>query len=88
MSPQLTGHPGITSTLNTIRRKYWCPHLSHELPAGKLLPLSNSLWSHIAVDFVMNLPVLKGYTKILVIVECVLKGYRLIHSVLSLLRSR
>lgn len=56
------------------------------LPASKLLPLPilQRLWSHIAVDFVTNLPESKGYTTILVVE--VLKG-GVLSSILSAARS-
>jgi len=40
-----------------------------EMPAGKLRPnkVPEKLWQHILVDFIMKLPVSKGYDSILVV---------------------
>lgn len=48
----------------------------HCPPVGKLRPLliPNIPWSHIAVDFVMDLPTSKVYTAILVVVDRFSKG--------------
>lgn len=47
-----------------------------QLPAGKLMPppVPQRPWSHIAVDFVMDLTVSKRYTVMLVVVDRFLKG--------------
>lgn len=44
--------------------------------AGKIMPLLVPwrLWSHIAVDFVTDIPVSKGYTDVLVTVDRFSKG--------------
>lgn len=46
------------------------------LPAGKLLPLPIPArpWLHLAVDFIMDLPVSQGHTVVLVVVNRSLKG--------------
>ncbi|KAI4899205.1 hypothetical protein NFI96_030736 [Prochilodus magdalenae] len=50
------------------------------LPAGKLMPLSvpSRPWSHIAVDFVTDLPNSQGHTTILTVVDCFSRGERFI----------
>ncbi|KAL0181854.1 hypothetical protein M9458_021229, partial [Cirrhinus mrigala] len=52
----------------------------HRLPAGLLqpLPIPQRPWSHIAVDFITDLPPSSGYTTILTIVDHFSKGCRLI----------
>lgn len=72
-----SGHSGISATslakilLDTPLTGYNKVQLcavsksSHQLFASKLMPLpipDRPWWSHIAVDFIMELPVLKGYT--------------------------
>ena len=51
-----------------------------ELPAGLLepLPIPQRPWSHLAVDFVTDLPSSNGYTTILVIIDRFSKSCRLI----------
>ncbi|KAJ7991165.1 hypothetical protein DPEC_G00294420 [Dallia pectoralis] len=51
-----------------------------QLPEGKLMPLRTPArpWSHIAMDFVTDLPVSEGYTVILVVVDRFSKMCRLI----------
>lgn len=51
---------------------------SRQLPLGKLMPLPTPTrpWSHIAVDFVMDLPVSQGYMVIMVVVDRISKGCR------------
>ncbi len=53
---------------------------SRHLPAGKILPLPipNHPWSHLGVDFIMDLPVSDGNTCILVIIDRFSKFYHLI----------
>ncbi|KAI4902633.1 hypothetical protein NFI96_002208 [Prochilodus magdalenae] len=50
------------------------------LPAGKLMPLPipTRPWSHIAVDFVTDLPVSQGHTVILTVVDRFSRGVRFI----------
>ncbi|KAI4887888.1 hypothetical protein NFI96_000720 [Prochilodus magdalenae] len=50
------------------------------LPAGKLqpLPVPNRPWSHIAVDFVTDLPKSQGMTVILVVIDRFSKGVRFV----------
>lgn len=43
------------------------------------LPIPQRPWSHIAVDFVMDLPVSNGYTAILIVVDRFSKGVRFLH---------
>jgi len=42
-----------------------------EMPAGKLRPneVSERPWQHISVDFIMKLPLFKGYNSILVVCD-------------------
>lgn len=51
-----------------------------ELPAGKLMPLPipQRPWSHVAVDFITDLPVSDGNTMVLVVVDRFSKACRLI----------
>ncbi|KAI2644754.1 Transposon Tf2-6 polyprotein [Labeo rohita] len=50
------------------------------LPAGLLqpLPVPQRPWSHLAIDFVTDLPPSNGYTTILSVVDCFSKGCRFI----------
>ncbi|KAI2666686.1 Transposon Tf2-6 polyprotein [Labeo rohita] len=52
----------------------------HQLPAGLLqpLPVPNRPWSHIAVDFITDLPSSHGQTTILSVIDRFSKGCRLI----------
>lgn len=54
--------------------------IPRQLPADKLmlLPIPNRPWSHIVVDFVMDLPVSKGYTIVLGMVDRFSKGCRFV----------
>ncbi|KAI4905793.1 hypothetical protein NFI96_024897 [Prochilodus magdalenae] len=53
---------------------------SHTLPAGKLqpLPVPNRPWSHIAVDFVTDLPKSQGMTVILIVIDRFSRGVRFV----------
>ncbi|KAI2650571.1 Transposon Tf2-9 polyprotein [Labeo rohita] len=53
---------------------------SRQLPAGLLqpLPIPQCPWSHIAIDFVTDLPNSQGKTTILTVVECFSKSCQLI----------
>ncbi|KAI2644234.1 Transposon Tf2-6 polyprotein [Labeo rohita] len=53
---------------------------SHQLPAGLLqpLPVPKRPWSHIAIDFVTDLPPSQGHTTILTVIDRFSKGCRLI----------
>lgn len=53
---------------------------SHQTPAGLLqpLPTPQHQWSHIAVDFITDLPVSQNNTVILTVVDCFSKACRLI----------
>lgn len=52
----------------------------HQVPAGLLqpLPIPQRPWSHIAIDFVTDLPNSHGNTTILTVVDCFSKSCRLI----------
>lgn len=66
--------PGMTADIaRAVRSCSVCAmtNSSPQLPAGKL---PNRPWSHIAVDFVTDLPVLKGYACVLVVVNRFSKG--------------
>lgn len=49
-----------------------------QLPVGNLkpLPVPHRTWSHIAIDFVTDLPVFEGNTAILTIVDCFSKDIK------------
>ncbi len=53
---------------------------SHQLPAGLLqpLPIPQRPWSHIATDFITDLPLSRGYTTILTVIYRFSKVCRLI----------
>lgn len=62
----------------------------NQQPAGKWMPLPtpNRPWSHVAIDFVMDLPVSQGYTITMVVVDRLSKGCGLVlfSSLLSALK--
>ncbi len=69
-------------TITYIRR---CPTCnvskpSHQLPAGLLqpLPIPQRPWSHIAIDFIMDLPLSGGHATILTVVDRFSKACRFI----------
>ncbi|KAG1953646.1 retrotransposable element [Pimephales promelas] len=74
-----------TLTPDTINHIYNCSHCQtskspRTLPAGLLCPLPTPQrpWSHIAVDFIIDLPNSQGYTTILTIVDRFSKACRLV----------
>ncbi|KAI2667413.1 Transposon Tf2-6 polyprotein [Labeo rohita] len=71
-----------TDTIKFIRNCTVCSmtKVLHHLPAGLLqpLPVPQRPWSHIAVDFITDLPPFSGYTTILTVVDRFSKGCRLI----------
>ncbi|KAL0193301.1 hypothetical protein M9458_011597, partial [Cirrhinus mrigala] len=75
--------PSIRSdTINFIKNCEVCcsTKSSKQLPAGLLqpLPIPQRPWSHIAIDFVTDLPPSEGHTTILTVVDCFSKSCRLI----------
>lgn len=86
-----SGHPGNTATLQLVKNKYWWFSMSlcttcnttkssHQVHAGLLqpLPIPQCPWSHIAIDFVTDLPNSQGNTTILTVVNHFSKSCRLI----------
>ncbi|KAL0168516.1 hypothetical protein M9458_036738, partial [Cirrhinus mrigala] len=71
-----------TDTITFIKHCVICntSKTSHQLPAGLLqpLPIPKRPWSHIAVDFVTDLPPSQGHTTILSVVDRFFKGCRFI----------
>ncbi|KAL0173707.1 hypothetical protein M9458_029675, partial [Cirrhinus mrigala] len=71
-----------TDTITFIKHCVICntSKTSHQLPAGLLqpLPIPKRPWSHIAVDFVTDLPPSQGHTTILSVVDRFSKGCRFI----------
>ncbi|KAL0149399.1 hypothetical protein M9458_055296, partial [Cirrhinus mrigala] len=69
-------------TVEFIRRCTTCnvSKVPRRLPAGLLqpLPVPQRPWSHIAVDFITDLPLSNGYTAILSVIDRFSKGCRLI----------
>ncbi|KAI2664190.1 Transposon Tf2-9 polyprotein [Labeo rohita] len=69
-------------TVEFIRRCTTCnvSKVPRRLPAGLLqpLPVPRRPWSHIAVDFITDLPPSNGYTAILSVIDRFSKGCRLI----------
>ncbi|KAL0158888.1 hypothetical protein M9458_046964, partial [Cirrhinus mrigala] len=71
-----SGHPGIRATLHLLNNRFWWPTIN----AGLLqpLPIPQRPWSHIAIDFITDLPSSRGNTTILTIVDRFSKSCRLI----------
>ncbi|KAL0150452.1 hypothetical protein M9458_054269 [Cirrhinus mrigala] len=71
-----------TDTIDFIRKCSVCniTKASCQLPAGLLqpLPVPQRPWSHVAVDFITDLPPSNGYTTILSVVDRFSKGCRFI----------
>ncbi|KAL0163550.1 hypothetical protein M9458_039303 [Cirrhinus mrigala] len=71
-----------TDTVEFIKRCTVCniTKVPHRLPAGLLqpLPVPQRPWSHIAVDFITDLPPSNGYTTILSVIDRFSKGCRFI----------
>ncbi|KAK1784819.1 hypothetical protein P4O66_003489 [Electrophorus voltai] len=74
------GHPGATSTAQLIATRYWWPAMHkdcahsktpHIPPTSKLLPLPTPMrpWSHLAVDFVTDLPASEDNMVVLTVVD-------------------
>ncbi|KAK3575422.1 hypothetical protein QTP86_026497 [Hemibagrus guttatus] len=88
------GHPGIRRSTQLIRCRFWWPRCggvqacptcaqartSHQLPEGLLepLPIPRRPWSHLSVDFLMDLPDSGGFTAVMVVVDQFSKGCKLI----------
>ncbi|KAK1795660.1 hypothetical protein P4O66_001153 [Electrophorus voltai] len=66
------GHPGATSTAQLIGARYWWPAMPKDVVR------SHQPWSHLAVDFVTDLPVSEGNTSILSVVDRFSKMVRFI----------
>ncbi|KAL0177388.1 hypothetical protein M9458_026282, partial [Cirrhinus mrigala] len=81
-SAKLLNHRQRADTVKFIKQCTVCNQtkVPHRLPAGLLqpLPIPQRPWSHIAVDFITDLPPSSGYTTILTIVDRFSKGCRLI----------
>ncbi|KAI2655839.1 Transposon Tf2-6 polyprotein [Labeo rohita] len=74
-----------TLTPDVMRFVHQCPTCnmtksSHQRPAGLLqpLPIPQRPWSHIAMDFVTDLPASNGFTTILTVIDRFSKACRLI----------
>ncbi len=71
-----------TDTITYIKNCETCniSKSPHQLPAGLLhpLPIPQRPWSHIAIDFVTDLPVSQGHTTILTVIDRFSKACRLI----------
>ncbi len=71
-----------TDTITYIKNCETCniSKSPHQLPAGLLhpLPIPQCPWSHIAIDFVTDLPVSQGHTTILTVIDRFSKACRLI----------
>jgi len=70
--------PGITEEVKQyVEGCDQCQRMKNraEMPAGKLRPnqVPERLWQHILVDFIMKLPMSKGYDSILVVCDRFLK---------------
>ncbi|KAL0154036.1 hypothetical protein M9458_050695, partial [Cirrhinus mrigala] len=69
-------------TINFVKRCATCniSKVPRRLPAGLLqpLPLPQRPWSHIAVDFITDLPPSNGYTTVLSVIDRFSKGCRFI----------
>ncbi|KAI2653118.1 Transposon Tf2-6 polyprotein [Labeo rohita] len=78
-----SGHPGIEATIQLLHNRFWWPSLRTDVisfikncsvsPASTRRP-----WSHIAVDFITDLPSSLGHTTILTVIDRFSKGCRLI----------
>ncbi|KAL0195242.1 hypothetical protein M9458_008814 [Cirrhinus mrigala] len=60
-----SGHPGIEATLQLLGNRFWWPTQLPQRP-----------WSHIAVDFITDLPPSNGFTTILSVIDRFSKGCR------------
>ncbi len=85
------GHPGINATMELVTNRFWwstlhsditqfvlkCDTLQH-LQILHPLPIPQRPWSHIAIDFVTDLPNSNHFTTILTIIDRFSKACRLI----------
>ncbi|KAM4749075.1 glycerol-3-phosphate acyltransferase 2, mitochondrial-like [Rhinophrynus dorsalis] len=70
-SLQAAGHIGCDQLIWSISRLLVVAETTRHLPVGLLQPAPNGdrLWSHVSIDFMVELPVSKGNTIILMIVD-------------------
>ncbi|KAI2660356.1 Transposon Tf2-8 polyprotein [Labeo rohita] len=74
-----SGHPGIEATLHLISNRFWWPTVRPDtITFIRNCSICNTSKSHIAVDFVTDLPSSNGYTTILSVVDRFSKGCRVI----------
>ncbi|KAL0168445.1 hypothetical protein M9458_036667, partial [Cirrhinus mrigala] len=74
-----SGHPGIEATLHLVSNRFWWPSLrSDTINFIRSCSVCNTAKSHIAIDFITDLPPSKGHATILTIIDRFSKGCHLI----------